>query len=167
MHLILNLFGTSKNLSMCLLSSNYPLVSVLLTNDFPPPLVPSLLSIINNIVVTCATTIEELSQLESAFNLLKYALTVILNSIEPKTIYLASKVILNGCKKGGDARTMKQILGKQWVKQTREVMGQIQTKPECHKVKKLYEIAIEIEDKWLKKRENNGIEKELEYEKDF
>ena len=117
--------------------------------------------------MTCATNIEELSQLESAFNLLKYALTVILNSNEPKTIYLASKVILNACKKGGDARTMKEIVGKQWVKQTREVMAQIQVKPECHKVKKLFEIAIEIEDKWLKRRGNSGIEKELEYEKDF
>ena len=46
-------------------------------------------------------------------------------------------------------------------------MAQIQTRPECQKVKKLYEIAIEIEDKWLKRRGSSGIEKELEYEKDF
>jgi hypothetical protein len=100
MHLILNLFGASKDLSMCLLSSSYPLVSVLLTNDFPPQLLPSLLSIINNIVVTCATTVDELGQLESDFNLLKNALTVIMNSNEPKTIYLASKILLNACKMG-------------------------------------------------------------------
>ena len=46
-------------------------------------------------------------------------------------------------------------------------MAHIQVKPEFHKVKKLFEIAIEIEDKWLKRRGNSGIEKELEYEKDF
>jgi hypothetical protein len=46
-------------------------------------------------------------------------------------------------------------------------MAQIQAKPEYHKVKKLYETAIEIEDKWLKRRGESGIEKELEYEKDF
>jgi hypothetical protein len=79
---------------------------------------------------------------------------------------MAAKIITNACKKGADAQTMKQIAGKEWVRETRKVMAEIQAKPEYAKVKRLYEIAIEIEDKWLRKR-TNKVEKEFEYEKDF
>ena len=50
---------------------------------------------------------------------------------------MAAKIITNACKKGADAQTMKQIAGKEWVRETRKVMAEIQAKPEYAQVKRL------------------------------
>jgi hypothetical protein len=61
---------------------------------------------------------------------------------------------------------MKKVKGKEWLKGARKAMAEIQARKECVASKKLYELAIEIEDKWLRKETKND-DAELEYEKDF
>jgi hypothetical protein len=93
-------------------------------------------------------------------------LNVVITQSEPKTIYLACKVIKTGCEVAQNAKNMKKVKGPEWVKAARKSMSELQNRKECIAVKKLYEMAIDIEDKWLRK-EKKGAEKELEYDRDY
>ena len=73
----------------------------------------------------CIQTVEELVNLETSFNLLGYALSVAMETSEPKTIYYACKIIATACKVTQNAKTMKRVKGQEWVKATRKTMAEI------------------------------------------
>jgi len=64
---------------------------------------------------------------------------------------------------GGDTReVLERLRGKQWVKEIRRRIVEVQTR--YVNVKKVYEVAVEVEERCLKKRREG---QELEYHKDF
>ena len=65
---------------------------------------------------------------------------------------------------GADVKAMlREVFGKGWRKEAREHLQRIQTK--MAQSKKVYDVAVEVEKKWMSPREKEG--KELEYHKDF
>lgn len=65
---------------------------------------------------------------------------------------------------GAEVRAMiREVFGKGWRKEARGQLQRIQTR--MVQSKKVYEVAVEVEKRWMSPREKEG--KELEYHKDF
>jgi predicted DNA-binding ArsR family transcriptional regulator len=64
---------------------------------------------------------------------------------------------------GGVKEVLREVFGKGWRKAARGQLQEIQAK--MAQSKKLYDVAVEVEKRWMAPREKEG--KELEYHKDF
>ena len=168
--LVLNLFGTSHDLNLKLLSSQLSLA--LYTRDYPPQLLPQVMLCTQNLFDMCPPQHDAFirclhQSYPQAFQMLSYGLEqgditnmklalTTCNTIKK----LCAKVETAG---GGVKAMLLEVFGKGWRKAARGHLQRIQAK--MAQSKKLYDVAVEVEKRWMAPREKEG--KELEYHKDF